>query len=181
MDEIDEYHLHITQESDQDNHSTYYHIHNMQTTYDISYYTNLIDIHVDDDFTINLNTFQLNALISLLNVFLNTEDSVLPTASDEMMEVDTIAEDQPSNDHLPSLESRAKEIHSESPMIRKFNVNSISMYIGMMHFTFLSSLIITESENVKAGWKSRGHLVQSLLTEQDTHAHTQEAFQGLHR
>ena len=74
VDEIQQYALSITKEQDPSNQTTSYNIQNLQTTYDSNVYSNLIDIHIDDHVEINLNAFQLNAMISLLNEMMEGND-----------------------------------------------------------------------------------------------------------
>ena len=56
MNEIQEYCLHVT-ESEAEKDSIQYFIHNTETLYDISYYSNMIDIHVEDECSVSVNTF----------------------------------------------------------------------------------------------------------------------------
>lgn len=137
MDEIEEYHMHISKENDETSHSTQYTVHNLHTIYDIAFYTNMVDIHIDDNVTINLNTYQLNALITLLNHFLDTESPTLETVSSEMIEMErSPIESPPPSELLQPLEDRAEAFNANSPMSPKFNVNSIALYVGTLHFTY---------------------------------------------
>ena len=137
VDEIEEYHMHISKANDEASHSTQYTVHNLHTMYDISFYTNMVDIHIDDNVSINLNTYQLNALITLLNNFIDTESPALQTASSEMIEVERPpADSPPPSELLQSLEDRAEAVNANSPMSPKFNVNSIALYVGTIHFTY---------------------------------------------
>lgn len=52
MNEIQEYCLHVT-ESEAEKDSIQYFIHNTETLYDISYYSNMIDIHVEDECSVS--------------------------------------------------------------------------------------------------------------------------------
>ena len=74
VDEIQQYALSITEETDSSNQTTSYNIHNLQSTYDSNFYSNLIDIHIDDRVEISLNAFQLNAMLSLLNEMMGGDD-----------------------------------------------------------------------------------------------------------
>lgn len=73
VDEIQQYALSITREKDHEDHSTSYNIHNLQSSYESCFYSNLIDIHIDDCVEICLNAFQLNAMITLLNSFMGED------------------------------------------------------------------------------------------------------------
>ena len=137
VDEIEEYHMHISKENDEESHSTQYTVHNLHTMYDISFYTNMIDIHIDDNVSINLNTYQLNALITLLNTFLDTDSPTLQTSSSEMIEMERSPVEMPApSELLQPLEDRAEAVNSHSLMSTKFNVNSIALYIGNLHFIY---------------------------------------------
>lgn len=137
VDEIEEYHMHISKENDEASHSTQYTVHNLHTMYDISFYTNMIDIHIDDNVSINLNTYQLNALITLLNHFLDTDSPTLQTVSSEMIEMErSPIEPPPPSELLQPLEDRAEAVSAALPMSPKFNVNSIALYVGTLHFTY---------------------------------------------
>ena len=56
-----------------DDHAVSYRIRNLQSVYDVSYYANAIDVHIDGPVEIAVNTLQLNALIGLLNRLLGGE------------------------------------------------------------------------------------------------------------
>ena len=66
MDEIEEFAMAISR-SRGDDHAVSYRIRNLQSVYDVSYYANAIDVHIDGPVEIAVNTLQLNALIGLLN------------------------------------------------------------------------------------------------------------------
>lgn len=111
MNEIQEYCLHVT-ESEAEKDSIQYFIHNTETLYDISYYSNMIDIHVEDECSVSVNTFQLNALLQLLDRLLVTSD---PAA-------DAVVPDQPGE--------------VTQPVTSKFNINSVSLTLNSLSFTY---------------------------------------------
>ena len=84
MDEIEEYSMFITR-NHSDDHAVSYHIHNLQSVYDASYYANAIDVHIDDPVEIALNTLQLNALIGLLNRVLGDEGAATVASGGEAL------------------------------------------------------------------------------------------------
>lgn len=94
VDEIQDYSLHITKELSSTDHKISYQLHNLHSVYDISYYSNMIDIHVEDKIEINLNTFQLNAILLLLNRALG-EDPVEVTSNEELPECQTPSQQDP--------------------------------------------------------------------------------------
>lgn len=111
MNEIQEYCLHVT-ESEAEKDSIQYFIHNTETLYDISYYSNMIDIHVEDECSVSVNTFQLNALLQLLDRLLVASD---PAA-------DAVVPDQPGE--------------VTQPVTSKFNINSVSLTLNSLSFTY---------------------------------------------
>lgn len=111
MNEIQEYCLHVT-ESEEEKDSIQYFIHNTETLYDISYYSNMIDIHVEDECSVSVNTFQLNALLQLLDRLLVASD---PAA-------DAVVPDQPGE--------------VTQPVTSKFNINSVSLTLNSLSFTY---------------------------------------------
>ena len=111
MNEIQEYCLHVT-ESEAGKDSIQYFIHNTETLYDISYYSNMIDIHVEDECSVSVNTFQLNALLQLLDRLLVASD---PAA-------DAVVPDQPGE--------------VTQPVTSKFNINSVSLTLNSLSFTY---------------------------------------------
>lgn len=111
MNEIQEYCLHVT-ESEAEKDSIQYFIHNTETLYDISYYSNMIDIHVEDECSVSVNTFQLNALLQLLDRLLVASD---PAA-------DAVVPEQPGE--------------VTQPVTSKFNINSVSLTLNSLSFTY---------------------------------------------
>lgn len=111
MNEIQEYCLHVT-ENEAEKDSIQYFIHNTETLYDISYYSNMIDIHVEDECSVSVNTFQLNALLQLLDRLLVASD---PAA-------DAVVPDQPGE--------------VTQPVTSKFNINSVSLTLNSLSFTY---------------------------------------------
>lgn len=111
MNEIQEYCLHAT-ENEAEKDSIQYFIHNTETLYDISYYSNMIDIHVEDECSVSVNTFQLNALLQLLDRLLVASD---PAA-------DAVVPDQPGE--------------VTQPVTSKFNINSVSLTLNSLSFTY---------------------------------------------
>lgn len=111
MNEIQEYCLHVT-ESEAEKDSIQYFIHNTETLYDISYYSNMIDIHVEDECSVSVNTFQLNALLQLLDRLLVASDSA----------ADAVVPDQPGE--------------VTQPVTSKFNINSVSLTLNSLSFTY---------------------------------------------
>ena len=111
MNEIQEYCLHVT-ENEAEKDSIQYFIHNTETLYDISYYSNMIDIHVEDECSVSVNTFQLNALLQLLDRLLVASDpaadAVVPDQSGEVTQ----------------------------PVTSKFNINSVSLTLNSLSFTY---------------------------------------------
>ena len=108
VNEIQEYCLHVT-ENEAEKESIQYFIHNTETLYDISYYSNMVDIHIEDECSISVNTFQLNALLQLL-------DRVLAASGSD---TDTAVSAQPSQ-----------------PVTNKFNINSVSLTMNSLSFTY---------------------------------------------
>ena len=100
VDEIQQYALSITEETDSSNQTTSYNIHNLQSTYDSNFYSNLIDIHIDDRVEISLNAFQLNAMLSLLNEMVGGDD-----CSSKEKKKKKQQQQQVESEALPSSES----------------------------------------------------------------------------
>ena len=111
MNEIQEYCLHVT-ESAARKDSIQYFIHNTETLYDISYYSNMIDIHVEDECSVSVYTFQLNAVLELLDRLLVASD---PAG-------DAVVPDQPGE--------------VTQPVTSKFNINSVSLTLNSLSFTY---------------------------------------------
>ena len=101
VNEIQQYALSVTKETDTTNQTTSYNIHNLQNTYDSNVYSNLIDIHIDDRAEISLNAFQLNAMISLLNELMDGDDH----SSKERKKKKKKQQQQVESEALPSNES----------------------------------------------------------------------------
>lgn len=120
MNEIQQYCLHVT-ENEAEKESIQYFIHNTETLYDISYYSNMIDIHVEDECNVSINTFQLNALLQLLDRLLDESVSVADAASP--------AQQAPS----PPSTSSAQP---SQPVTSKFNINSVSLSLNNLSFTY---------------------------------------------
>ena len=83
MDEIEEFAMAISR-SRGDDHAVSYRIRNLQSVYDVSYYANAIDVHIDGPVEIAVNTLQLNALIGLLNRLLGGEAPFGEKSPEEM-------------------------------------------------------------------------------------------------
>ena len=88
VDEIQEYSLYLTKKESLTDHTISYYLHNNQSVYDMSYYTNMIDIHIDDKIEIYLNPFQLNSILLLVNHILG-EESKEVTVNEELPEYET--------------------------------------------------------------------------------------------
>lgn len=117
MNEIQEYCLHVT-ENEAEKDSIQYFIHNTETLYDISYYSNMIDIHVEDECSVSVNTFQLNALLQLLDRLLVASD---PAA-------DAVVPEQPNQSNPLD--------QGTQPVTSKFNINSVSLTLNSLSFTY---------------------------------------------
>ena len=95
VDEIQQYSLYLTKKESTTDHTISYYLHNNHSVYDISYYTNMIDIHIDDRIEISLNPFQLNSILLVLNQILG-EESRTVTLNEELPECETpIQESKP--------------------------------------------------------------------------------------
>lgn len=124
VNEIQEYCLHVTEsqsnasDASDASDAIQYSVHNMETVYDISYYSNMVDIHIDDECSVSVNTFQLNALLDLCNRFLAESASQAPLS--ESVAAATV-----------------------SPVTQKFNINSVALSVKSVSFTYymLGSLI----------------------------------------
>lgn len=114
MNEIQEYCLHVT-ENEAEKDSIQYFIHNTETLYDISYYSNMIDIHVEDECSVSVNTFQLNALLQLLDRLL--------VASDRAADAVVTEQSSPPG-------------QGTQPVTSKFNINSVSLTLNSLSFTY---------------------------------------------
>lgn len=114
MNEIQEYCLRVT-ENEAEKDSIQYFIHNTETLYDISYYSNMIDIHVEDECSVSVNTFQLNALLQLLDRLLVASDRA----------ADAVVTEQSSP---PGQVAQ--------PVTSKFNINSVSLTLNSLSFTY---------------------------------------------
>ena len=123
MNEIQQYCLHVT-ENEAEKESIQYFIHNTETLYDISYYSNMIDIHVEDECNVSINTFQLNALLQLLDRLLDESTSAADAA------VPTQRAQSP-----PSA-AAAQTSQPSQPVTNKFNINSVSLSLNNFCFTY---------------------------------------------
>ena len=123
MNEIQEYCLHVT-ESEAEKDSIQYFIHNTETLYDISYYSNMIDIHVEDECSVSVNTFQLNALLQLLDRLLVASD---PAA-------DAVVPEQPNQSSPPD--------QGTQPVTSKFNIADAEQpLLHLLHARQLRALL----------------------------------------
>lgn len=146
--------MHVSKENNNEENTTNYHLHTMQTVYDISYYTNLIDIHIDNPLVITMNPFQVNSLLQLLNSILDQPSSSLTTKqSIDSLPIDSVtvtlpnetpSNETPSNETPPDKNTKqpSKPIY---PVTSKFNVNAISLWLESFTFNYYMPLTLLPS------------------------------------
>lgn len=177
MDEIEEFAMAISR-SRGDDHAVSYRIRNLQSVYDVSYYANAIDVHIDGPVEIAVNTLQLNALIGLLNRLLDGEapfgeksPEKMATEGErsgvvkEMNEVPQVSRRDPQQSSIHSQDTQSSihsqvakqsSTHSPSPTNRKaitkqFDVNAIALSVGSISFAYYTPLHLLPSSYQRGG------------------------------
>ena len=138
-----------TDDNNEDN-TTNYHLHTMQTVYDISYYTNLIDIHIDNPLVITMNPFQVNSLLQLLNSILDQQQ---PTSLTSKQSIDSLPIESgsvtPPNETPPNETPQDKTTTQPTkpvyPVTSRFNVNAISLWLESFTFNYYMPLTLLPS------------------------------------
>ena len=145
INEIHDYHMHVCKENNNEDNTTNYHLHTMQTVYDISYYTNLIDIHIDNPLVITMNPFQVNSLLQLLNSILDQQQ---PTALTSKQSIDSLPIESgsvtPPNETPPN-ETTTQPTKPVYPVTSRFNVNAISLWLESFTFNYYMPLTLLPS------------------------------------
>lgn len=121
--------MHVSKNPNPDKYTIDYHLHNIHSVYDIAYYTNMIDIHIDSPVVISMNPYQLNSIIRWLDSF--SQETMTPqTPLEEIPQED---EQTPKEVNLETPSSPSKPVY---PVTSKFNVNTVSFWVNSVSFIY---------------------------------------------
>lgn len=130
INEIHDHHMHVSKNPNPDRHTIDYHLHNIHSVYDIAYYTNMIDIHIDNPVVISMNPYQLNSIIHWLDSFSQeTATSLSPLEAIPQ-------EDEEENIREVVLETPSSPSKPVYPVTSKFNVNTVSFWVSSISFIY---------------------------------------------
>lgn len=119
--------MHISTSINEVSNTTDYHVHNIQSMYDISYYTNMIDIHIDKPLVITMNTYQVNSMIQFLDSIVSEESPSTPSLLEE------IPQESPAQQETTQSQPSVQNNLSIAP---KFNINAISLWVQSITFEY---------------------------------------------